>query len=84
MTRSEIIARIVSLVQFHTGAAPGEVAHDKPLAGQEIAAGAIDSLDLVEIEMSVEDSFDLRIGALKPDSTVDSIADAVLAAQGSL
>lgn len=81
--RAEIVARIVSLVQFHTGAAPGELGHDKPLAGQKLDAGTIDSLDLVEIEMAVEDSFDLMLGALdlKPDSTVDSIADAVIAAQ---
>lgn len=82
MTRPDIIARILDRVQFVTGAAPDEIANDKPLAGQQIAAGTIDSLDLVEIEMAVEDAFDLDVGALdlKPDASIDGIADVVVAA----
>ncbi len=83
MTRPAIIARIVSRVQFVTGAAPGEIAHDRPLKGQEIGAGTIDSLDVVEIEIAVEEAFDIQMGAmdLKPDASIDSIADAVIAAR---
>jgi acyl carrier protein len=85
VTRPDIIARIVTRVAYVTGAAPGEVAHDKPLKGQQLAAGTIDSLDLTEIEIAVEEAFDLPMSALdlQPDASVESIADAVIAAKGS-
>lgn len=82
MTRTDVIARILDRVQIVTGAAPGEVATDKPLAGQQLAAGTVDSLDMMEIEMDVEDEFDIRAAALdlRADCSVEDIADAVIAA----
>ena len=78
MTRPAIIARILDRVQFVTGEEPGAIATDKPLLGQ----AEIDSLDVCELEFELEGEFGLSAALnLKPDSTVDSIADAVIAAR---
>ena len=78
--RAEIVARILDRVQFVTGAAPQTIATDKPLLGQ----AQIDSLDVFELEFELEGEFGLSAALdLKPDSTVDSIADAVIAAKGA-
>lgn len=83
-TRPQVVARIISCVRFLICAAPGSFAHDKPLVGQRVNGSTIDSLDLVEIEMEVDDAFNLdgRLD-LQPDASIDSIADAVMAAGSS-
>jgi acyl carrier protein len=80
VTRADVIARIVSRVQFVTGAAPGDLPLDKPLADM-----GVDSLDRAEIEMEIEDEFGLAMATLdlKADCTIDSMAEAVMAAQPS-
>lgn len=75
--RADVIARITDRVQFLTAAAPGAIAHDRPLVGQE----DIDSLDLAEIEFHVEGEFGIPQLDLPADCTIDSIADAVIAAR---
>lgn len=77
--RAAIIARIADVVQFVSGVAPDTIAHDKPLLGQ----AHIDSLDLAEIEFSVESEFAIAELGAGADASIDSIADAVIAAQGS-
>lgn len=87
MTRADILARIADRIHFIVGAAPNTLAYDKPLMGQRVDSAVIDSLDIAELENALEDEFDLAIGALDrvpADWSIDSIADAVLAAQGSL
>lgn len=73
--RPEIVARICDRLQFITGAAPDVIAHDKSLTEQ----AGITSLDLFDLELDVEDEFDVRI-EFPGDWTIDSIADAVIAA----
>ncbi len=85
MTRAEIITRIADKVHFIVGAAPGSVAHDKPLMGQQVGRATIDSLDIADLENAIEDEFELSIGALdrlQADWSIDGIADAILAAGG--
>jgi acyl carrier protein len=77
-TRAEIITRITDRVQFLSGADPATLAHDKPLVGET----NLDSLDLFEMEMMVEEEFGIGTMSLSPSSTIDSIADTVIAALG--
>mgnify|MGYP006355612447 FL=1 len=86
MTRADIIARITDRVQFVTGAAPADLALDKPRLGQRVGNAVICSHDIADIEIDLEDEFDLGIGALDEmgiDWSIDSIADAVLLAAPS-
>ena len=75
--RAAIIARILDRVQFVSGAEPAAIANDKPLLD------LVDSLDLQEIGFLVETDFGVDLIELDENSTVDSIADAVIAAKGA-
>ena len=78
--RAEIVARILDRVQFVGAVDPQTIATDKPL----LEDPRIDSLDVVELELDIEDDFDLPCGIdIGLHSTVDSIADAVIAAMGA-
>lgn len=74
--RAEIVAKITAIVVELTGIPADALVNDKPLDGQ----GEIDSLDVVEIVMAVEDHFLVPydiIGATA-DVTIDAMADAVM------
>lgn len=77
--RAEIVAKLIGKLEEFVDVEPGSIATDKPL----LAQAGIDSLDLIEIGMAVEEEFGLaELGA---DDwpwaawTVDKIADAVIA-----
>ncbi len=77
-TRAEIVARILRAVEATTMLDHAVIDTRRPLIGQEY----IDSLDLMEIETELVDALRTDLN-LTPDATVDSIADAVIAARGS-
>jgi acyl carrier protein len=74
--RADVVARIADKIQFLTGIDPASLVHDKPVIGQ----AGVDSLDLMEIGMAIEEEFALTLETT-PDTTIDSIADAVMAAR---
>lgn len=77
--RAEIVAGIAAIVARHTDADATSFDCAKPLKGQE----HIDSLDLIEIAMSIEERFfgdDLSVKLdPEPDWSVDKFADLVMA-----
>lgn len=75
--RAGIVAGITAVVEKVTGIE--NVAPSVVLQGHE----SIDSLDLVEIAMTVEDELDVGCTSIEPapDWTIDKIADAVIAAK---
>lgn len=77
VARAEIVARILDHAQFVSGAAPEPIACDTPLID------LVDSLDLQEIGFRVETEFGIDLIELDENTTVDSIADAVIAAKGA-
>ena len=76
--RAEIVARILDHAQFVHGAAP-----DDPIACDTPLIDLVDSLDLQEIGFRVETEFGIELIELDENTTVDSIADAVIAAMGA-
>lgn len=74
--RAEIVARICDRLQFIRGIDPAAIAHDRPLAAQ-----GVDSLDRFDLELDVEDEFGIAgVDWMPTDASIDSIADAVIAA----
>lgn len=76
--RAAILDRIFDRVQFHTGCAPEAFNIHAPLFGQE----SIDSLDVVEISMSVEEEFGVTLDTPSDDWSINSIAEMVEKAGG--
>jgi acyl carrier protein len=71
--RAAIVDRILDRVQFLIGPAPNEIAHDRPLLGQ----ARIDSLDVVEISMAVEEEFGITLDNPNDSWSIESIAEMV-------
>jgi acyl carrier protein len=79
MDRAEVVTRIADRVQYVTGIDLADLAHDKPLMGQ----GYCDSLDLAELAFRLEEDFAILEIPMPADSTIEKIADAVMAAMES-
>ncbi len=73
MNKAALMKNIVNLVAERTGAEPGEI-H----ANTRFEDAGIDSLDTVDLLMSLEDAIDMKIDLDEKVETIDELATAIL------